>query len=90
MLDPGHPELRVGVLVWVEIDGQLSFPKPVAIEKIYEHEGGKIFFVEGSSTGLTADNLTLAVVEFALDYARRGWPVFPCKPTDKSPYIGAG
>lgn len=90
MLDPGHPELRVGVLVWVEIDGQLSFAKPVAIEKIYEHEGGKIFFVEGSSTGLTADNLTLAAVEFALDYARRGWPVFPCKPTDKSPYIRGG
>ena len=102
MLDPGHPELRVGVLVWVQINGQLSFPKPVAIEKIHEREGEKWFFVEGSATGLTADNLTLAatgadapapdapMVEFALDYARRGWPVFPCKPTDKSPYIRGG
>ena len=23
------------------------------------------------------------MIEFALDYARRGWPAFPCKPTDK-------
>ena len=30
------------------------------------------------------------MLEFALDYARRGWPVFPCKPTDKSPYIKGG
>ena len=90
MLDPGHPELRVGALVWVQINGQLSFPKPVAIEKIHEREGEKWFFVEGSATGLTADNLTLAMVEFALDYARRGWPVFPCKLTDKSPYIKGG
>ena len=60
MLDPDHPELRVGVLVWVQIDGQLSFPKPVAIEKIYEREGKKWFVVEGSATGLTADHLTLA------------------------------
>ena len=28
------------------------------------------------------------MVEFALDYARRGWPVFPCKPTNKSPTQG--
>ena len=102
MLDPGHPELQVGVLVWVQIGGQLSFPKPVAIEKIHEREGKKWFFVEGSPTGLTVDNLTLAatgadapapdapMVEFALDYARRGWPVFPCKPTNKSPYIKGG
>ena len=102
MLDPGHPELRVGVLVWVQINGQLIFPKPVAIEKIHEREGKKWFFVEGSTTGLTADNLTLAatgadapvpdapMVEFALYYARRGWPVFPCKPTNKSPYIKGG
>jgi hypothetical protein len=27
------------------------------------------------------------MLEFALDYARRGWPVFPCKPTDKSPWV---
>ena len=60
MLDPDHPELRVGALVWVQIGGQLIFPKPIAIEKIYEHEGKKWFRVEGSATGLTADNLTLA------------------------------
>ena len=30
------------------------------------------------------------MIEFALDYARRGWPVFPCKPTDKAPYIKGG
>jgi hypothetical protein len=31
-----------------------------------------------------------AMVEFALDYARRGWPVFPCKQTNKTPYVDAG
>ena len=30
------------------------------------------------------------MVEHALYYARRSWPVFPCKPTDKSPYIKGG
>jgi hypothetical protein len=102
MLDPGHPELRVGDLVWVQIGGQLMFPKPVAIEKIYEREGKKWFLVEGSATGLTADDLTIAatgadapdsvapMVEFALDYARRGWPVFPCKPTNKAPFVKGG
>ena len=27
------------------------------------------------------------MLEFALDYARRGWPVFPCKPTSKAPFV---
>ena len=31
-----------------------------------------------------------AMVEFALDYARRGWPVFPCKPTNKAPFFEGG
>ena len=30
------------------------------------------------------------LVEFALDYARRGWPVFPCKPTNKAPFFEGG
>ena len=30
------------------------------------------------------------MVEFALDYARRGWPVFPCKPTNKAPFFEGG
>ena len=30
------------------------------------------------------------IVDFALDYARRGWPVFPCRPTNKAPYIDGG
>jgi hypothetical protein len=41
MLDPDRPEFNVGDLVWVHIRGQLMFPKPVAIEKIYEREGKK-------------------------------------------------
>jgi hypothetical protein len=28
--------------------------------------------------------------EHALDYARRGWHVFPCKPSNKAPYIAGG
>ena len=30
------------------------------------------------------------MVEHALDYARRGWPVFPCKPTNKAPFFEGG
>ena len=30
------------------------------------------------------------MVEHALYYARRGWPVFPCKPTNKSPFFAGG
>jgi putative DNA primase/helicase len=41
-----------------------------------------------------AEKLSVApgspMVEFALDYARRGWPVFPCRPTNKTPYFKGG
>jgi hypothetical protein len=30
------------------------------------------------------------LVEYALEYARRGWHVFPCKPSNKAPYIAGG
>ena len=30
------------------------------------------------------------MVEHALDYARRGWPVFPCRPTNKAPFFEGG
>ena len=30
------------------------------------------------------------MVEHALYYARRGWPVFPCKPTNKAPFFAGG
>jgi len=32
----------------------------------------------------------LPMVHFALDYARRGWSVFPCHPANKRPYINGG
>jgi putative DNA primase/helicase len=28
------------------------------------------------------------IVEFALDYAQRGWHVFPCNPRNKAPFVG--
>jgi hypothetical protein len=34
-----------------------------------------------------ASNPTL---ETALDYASRGWPVFPCNPATKQPYTSNG
>ena len=40
-------EFDVGDLVWVQVREQLMFPKPVAIEKIYEHGGKKGYYVEG-------------------------------------------
>ncbi len=33
--------------------------------------------------------VSMPLVEYALDYARRGWAVFPCKPGNKAPYIPA-
>ena len=30
------------------------------------------------------------MVEHAIYYARRGWPVFPCKPTNKAAYFAGG
>lgn len=34
-------------------------------------------------------NGSSSILDFALDYARRGWHVFPCWPGDKSPCVGA-
>ena len=31
----------------------------------------------------------MAVIEAALDYARRGWHIFPCHPETKAPLVGA-
>ena len=53
-------EFDVGDLVWVQVREQLMFPKPVAIEKIYEHGGKKGYYVEGETTGFVAEHLTLA------------------------------
>src|SRR5262249_37813500 len=49
-----------------------------------------------SDVPIAADGPPLApvpgspMVEFALDYARRGWPVFPSSPRDKAPLVGGG
>ena len=37
------------------------------------------------STGAERDTSKQNILDAALDYARRGWPVFPCKPTNKAP-----
>jgi hypothetical protein len=60
MLDPGRREFRMGDLVWVTVREQRMFPHPVKIEKTYEHEGEKGYFVAGEATGFTVDHLTLA------------------------------
>jgi hypothetical protein len=31
-----------------------------------------------------------SIVNIAIDYAKRGWPVFPCNPVNKAPLIGKG
>src|SRR4051794_36056667 len=50
--------------------------------------------VSPSTNTTTAKKLTLepdaTMLEFAIDYAKRGWPVFPCRPTNKAPYVEGG
>jgi hypothetical protein len=60
---PDRPGFKIGDRVWVQVFRQRMFPHPVAIEEVYKLDEKIWYRVEGSATGLTADNLTLAATE---------------------------
>jgi hypothetical protein len=37
--------------------------------------------------GTAASEIGMTIVEHAIYYAGRGWPVLPCDPTDKRPWF---
>lgn len=53
------PNIDVGDLVKVEIDGQLMFPNPVRVRAIKHYEGKPWFYVEGSEAGVSMDQVQL-------------------------------
>ena len=53
------PEIEVGDLVQVEINGQLVTAKPVRVRAVQTHNGQKWFYVEGSKSGVSMENLEL-------------------------------
>jgi hypothetical protein len=57
--DLAPPEIEVGDLVQVEINGQLLTAKPVRVRAVQEHHGQKWFYVEGSESGVSMDHIEL-------------------------------
>ena len=59
-------------------------PEPEPPPPSDAHEGHDL------QPGAGRDTSKQNILDAALDYARRGWPVFPCKPTNKAPFIKGG
>jgi hypothetical protein len=57
--DLAPPEIEVGDMVQVEVNGQLVTAKPVRVRAVQEHNGDKWFYVEGSESGVSMQNLEL-------------------------------
>jgi hypothetical protein len=53
------PEVGVGDLVQVEINGVAALPHPVRVRAVQEHEGKPWVFVEGSESGIPVDQIQL-------------------------------
>lgn len=54
-----QPEIEVGDLVQVEINGQLATAKPVRVRAVQVHNRLKWFYVEGSTSGVPAESVEL-------------------------------
>jgi primase-polymerase (primpol)-like protein len=54
-----HPTLKVGDLIQWTINGQDQFPEPRAILKLDTHNGDLFVFVEGTSSGIPADQVAV-------------------------------
>ena len=55
----GKPEIEVGDLVQVEINGTFALEQPVRVRAVQEHEGYLWVFVDGSETGIPMDQVVL-------------------------------
>jgi len=53
------PEVNIGDLVQVEIDGALALEKPARVRAVQEYDGSPWVFVEGSETGIPMDQIVL-------------------------------
>lgn len=79
--DLPQQDIEVGDLVQVEINGQLATAKPVRVRALHEHKGQKWLYVEGSESGVSAENAEL------IEKAPKGGgftpPPLPLAPADE-------
>lgn len=54
-----RPEIGVGDLVQVEVNGVAAFPAPVRVRAVQQHEGVPWVFVEGSESGVPMEQIQL-------------------------------
>ena len=82
IVDNGDPPFDFAELPEPEFNIEdIDMPEPGETNSFEDH-------VNGVEQPLPAPGA--AMVEFALDYARRGWPVFPCRPANKAPFFEGG
>jgi Bifunctional DNA primase/polymerase, N-terminal len=81
-IDNGDPPFDFAELPEPEFNIEdIDMPEPGETNSFEDH-------VNGVEQPLPAPGA--AMVEFALDYARRGWPMFPCRPANKAPFFEGG
>ena len=79
IVDNGDPPFDFAELPEPEFNIEdIDMPEPGETNSFEDH-------VNGVEQPLPAPGAPM--VELALDYALRGWPVFPCMPTNKAPYV---
>ena len=57
--DINKPEIRIGDLIQVEINGALALKQPDRVRAVQDHEGRRWIFVESSKTGIPIEQVVL-------------------------------